>query len=276
MGARDEGGARRDVLLEEVEQVVGADVVGVPLPGPPEGVHAGGLLAEAEQGGRERLQAGGVFGIGGDARVRDLPGVVVATVAHERFGHEGEERAVAGVDGEVFVAGPGVPRAVVQQQRGRRRDAGRADIVRVGAAKRRHVAARPFPVLRVERQLGPQGERAGVRRVDGERPRDLVAGGGGVVAVDDGDARQPEVGVGVVGVELQNVAETGFGVGRVVLLEQHRAPVEVGGGGARLGAHGVAQDVVRVLPVAVEADGGRDREQVRGMGAVERPPFQSA
>ena len=192
-------------------------------------------------------------------------------MADERLGHEGEERAVVGVDGEVLVAGPGVRGAIVEQERGGRGDAGGAEIARVRPAQRRHVRPRRPPVLRIERQLAAKGERARVGGIDRQGPGDLVAGGGGVVAIDDGDPREAHVRVGVVGVELEHVAKAGLRVRRVVLLEQHGAPFEVGGRGAGIGAHGVAQDVVRVLPVAVEADRGSDREQVGGPGPVDAP-----
>jgi hypothetical protein len=101
-----------------------------------------------------------------------------------------------------------------------------------------------------------------VRRVDSQRARDLFQRGCAVVTVDDRHPRQTRVRIGVVPIQLEHVLQRGGRVGPVVLLEQHVAPVEVGCRAARIGADRVAQHVVRVLPVAIEPRGGRDRQQV--------------
>src|SRR5947199_253532 len=80
LGARHHRGAGGDSLLEQVEEIEGANVVRVAGPGAAEGLDAASFLAEAEQRRGERLQAGGVLGIGGNAGGGDLAGVVVSPV----------------------------------------------------------------------------------------------------------------------------------------------------------------------------------------------------
>ena len=92
--AGDRGVAGGDHLLEQVQQVVGADVVGVALPGAAEGVEAGVLVAQPQQRHRQHRQAACVVGIGGDPLARDVARVVVAAVVRQRLGDEREERAV--------------------------------------------------------------------------------------------------------------------------------------------------------------------------------------
>ena len=170
-----------------------------------------------------------------------------------------------------MVAGARERRPIVEQQGRGGLDPGGARIARVGAADGRHVGARRREVLGVERQLGAKGERAGVRRVHRQRARELVARRRRVVAVVERGPRQPDVRVGVVGIDLEHLAERGLCIGGVVLLEQQRPPVEVGADLLAIGADGVAQDVVGVLPVLVEADRGGDRPQIGRLGPIDLP-----
>ena len=110
-----------------------------------------------------------------------------------------------------------------------------------------------------------------MRRVHRQRPRELVARRRRVVTVVERGPREPDVRVGVVGIDLEHLAERGLCVGGVVLLEQQRPPVEVGADLLAIGADGVAQDVVGVLPVLVEADRGGDRPQIGRLGPIDLP-----
>ena len=76
----------------------------------------------------------GVVGVGGDAFGGDRARLVVAPVARQRLGHEREERAVARPHRQRGVARGFVAGAIVEQQRGGRRDARRARVARVRAA----------------------------------------------------------------------------------------------------------------------------------------------
>ncbi len=268
--ARHRDVARGDHLLVQIEQVVGAEVVGVALPGAAEGVEPGASRPPAARGSSPAPR--------GSRRRRDRrPRRRRRRCARPRSG-----------------AGATAPRR--RRRRSGRRAGGRPD--------RRRGRARTQPGRRAGRRWRPrrarrprsrglmsrmaatsaradgkssassassasQRQRAGVRRVHRQRARDLIARRRRVVTVVERRPRQTNVRVGVVGIDLEHLAERGLGVGGVVLLEQQRPPVEVGAELLAVGAHGVAQDVVGVLPVLVEADSGGDRHQVGRLGPID-------
>ena len=171
----DGGVARGDRLLEQVQQVVGADVVRVAFPGAPEGVEAGVLVAQPQQRHRQHRQAARVVGIRGDSLARDVAGVVVAAVVRQRLRHEREEGAVVRAGRQIGGTRALVAGAVVDQQRRRRRHARGADVLRVRAADGGDVGRGRRPVLGIQRQRGPQRQRARVGGVDRQRAADLLS-----------------------------------------------------------------------------------------------------
>jgi hypothetical protein len=178
------------------------------------------------------------------------------------------------VGGEVVVALARVAGRVVEDERGGGGHAGRPGIDGVRAAQARDVPSAAAKSSRSSASSARSGEGARVTSVDGQGALERRARRGDVVALDERDARQPDVGVGFC-------ASTAARRGTTprpragVLLDEHRAPVEVGVDRARVGAHGGAKRLVGVLPVVVEAHGCRDRQRSAGRDLSTRWALQS-
>jgi hypothetical protein len=97
--------------------------------------------------------------------------------------------------------------AVVEQAAPGWRPARPRRVARVGAADLRPPGRHDVQLLGVERDLRAQGQRAGVARVHRQRRRDRGLGGRLVVALLEQHARRPRVGVGVLRIQLEHVAE---------------------------------------------------------------------